>query len=56
MVLRRMQNTLINLLCSETVGDQRNFPPAGIYKTGKEAIEHIFSVGAGIGFADTWRL
>jgi glutamyl-tRNA reductase len=40
--------TLINLLCSETVGDNVIFQQLCYTKQGKEAIEHIFSVGAGL--------
>ena len=41
-------STLINLLCSETVGDNVIFQQLCYTKQGKEAIEHIFSVGAGL--------
>lgn len=41
-------NTLINLLCSETVGDADTFRQLCYIKNGQEAIEHIFSVGAGL--------
>lgn len=40
--------TLINLLCSETVGDKETFSQLAYIKQGNEAIEHIFSVGAGL--------
>lgn len=41
-------NTLINLLCSETIGDPDTFRQLCYVKQGSEAIEHIFSVGAGL--------
>ena len=41
-------STLINLLCSETVGDNVIFQQLCYTKQGNEAIEHIFSVGAGL--------
>jgi glutamyl-tRNA reductase len=41
-------NILINLLCSETVGDADTFRQLCYIKNGSEAIEHIFSVGAGL--------
>jgi glutamyl-tRNA reductase len=41
-------DTLINLLCSETVGDKDTFLQLAYIKQGQEAIEHIFSVGAGL--------
>ena len=41
-------NTLINLLCSETVGDEVIFQQLCYTKQGTEAIEHIFAVGAGL--------
>jgi len=40
--------TLIDLLCSETVGDKETFSRLAYTKQGSEAIEHIFSVGAGL--------
>jgi glutamyl-tRNA reductase len=40
--------TLINLLCSETAGDAMIFSQLSYVKQGKEAIQHIFSVGAGL--------
>jgi glutamyl-tRNA reductase len=39
---------LINLLCSETAGDSYNFLDKCYLKKGQEAVEHIFSVGAGL--------
>src|SRR5215217_5927728 len=39
---------LINLLCSQTVGDTKTFTQAAYIKKGTAAIEHVFQVGAGI--------
>jgi glutamyl-tRNA reductase len=39
---------LINLLCLETLGDVQTFIQSAYIKTGTEAIEHIFNVGAGL--------
>jgi glutamyl-tRNA reductase len=39
---------LINLLCSETVGDADNFKKEAYIKKGCAAIDHIFEVGAGL--------
>jgi glutamyl-tRNA reductase len=39
---------LINLLCSATEGDIKTFKQLAYIKRGKEAIEHLFSVGAGL--------
>lgn len=39
---------LIELLCSETVGDAETFKKSAYIKNGVEAIEHVFSVGAGL--------
>jgi glutamyl-tRNA reductase len=39
---------LIQLLCSETVGDAEAFKKAAYIKRGQEAVEHAFSVGAGL--------
>jgi glutamyl-tRNA reductase len=39
---------LINLLCLETLGDINTFIQSAYIKTGGEAIEHIFNVGAGL--------
>ena len=39
---------LINLLCLETLGDVNTFTQSAYIKTGHEAIEHIFNVGAGL--------
>lgn len=41
-------SVLVNLLCSETSGDKTLFQQLCYTKKGKEAIEHIFSVGAGL--------
>ena len=41
-------NILINLLCSETVGNADTFRQLCYIKNGSEAVEHIFSVGAGL--------
>ena len=41
-------NDLINLLCLETQGDVQAFYKAAYIKKGYEAIEHIFSVAAGL--------
>lgn len=39
---------LINLLCSETTGSAKTFKDLCYIKQGQEAVEHIFSVGAGL--------
>lgn len=39
---------LINLLCSETTGTADTFKELCYIKHGQEAVEHIFSVGAGL--------
>jgi glutamyl-tRNA reductase len=41
-------DTLVNLLCDETAGDVTTFRQLCYIKQGNEAIEHIFSVGAGL--------
>lgn len=41
-------NQLVNLLCGETTGDVGTFLQLCYIKQGNEAIEHIFSVGAGL--------
>jgi glutamyl-tRNA reductase len=41
-------NLLVDLLCSETAGDAETFQSLCYCKQGQEAIEHIFSVGAGL--------
>lgn len=39
---------LVELLCSETVGDSTTFRQSAYIKNGMDAIEHVFSVGAGL--------
>jgi glutamyl-tRNA reductase len=39
---------LVDLLCSETVGNMETFEKSAYIKNGIEAIEHVFSVGAGL--------
>lgn len=39
---------LVELLCSETTGDSKTFLESAYIKNGCEAIEHVFSVGAGL--------
>jgi glutamyl-tRNA reductase len=39
---------LVELLCSETTGDINTFKQLSYIKRGSEAIEHLFSVGAGL--------
>ncbi|MDB5197599.1 MAG: hemA, partial [Flaviaesturariibacter sp.] len=39
---------LVDLLCSETVGDAATFTKAAYIKNGEAAVEHLFSVGAGL--------
>jgi glutamyl-tRNA reductase len=41
-------NQLIELLCSQTVGDAETFKNSAYIKNGAEAIEHVFNVGAGL--------
>src|SRR5258708_28231134 len=41
-------DSLINLLCDETAADAATFRQLCYIKHGNEAIEHIFSVGAGL--------
>ena len=41
-------NTLVKLLCSETNGDADTFRQLCYIKQGNAAVEHIFSVGAGL--------
>lgn len=41
-------NTLIQLLCGVTVGDADTFLQLCYVKEGEEALQHIFSVGAGL--------
>jgi glutamyl-tRNA reductase len=39
---------LIELLCTQTLGDAETFRNSAYVKSGIEAIEHVFSVGAGL--------
>jgi glutamyl-tRNA reductase len=39
---------LVELLCSETVGDSQTFKQSAYIKNGMDAIEHMFDVGAGL--------
>jgi glutamyl-tRNA reductase len=39
---------LVDLLCSETLGDSKTFLESAYIKNGFQAIEHVFSVGAGL--------
>lgn len=39
---------LVELLCSQTVGNAETFKKAAYIKNGIEAIEHVFNVGAGL--------
>lgn len=39
---------LVELLCSETIGDSETFKKSAYIKTGIDAIEHAFHVGAGL--------
>jgi glutamyl-tRNA reductase len=39
---------LVELLCSETVGDAETFKKSAYIKNGVEAVEHVFNVGAGL--------
>ncbi len=39
---------LINLLCSETIGDAATFTQSAYVKNGTDAISHLFHVGAGL--------
>ena len=41
-------NQLIELLCSTVSGDSKTFSDAAYIKSGIEAVEHVFSVGAGL--------
>jgi glutamyl-tRNA reductase len=41
-------NQLIELLCSETLGDKEIFLQSAYIKNGPDAIEHVFNVGAGL--------
>ena len=39
---------LINLLCTQTIGNAHNFTQLAYIKNGKQAIEHLFNVAAGL--------
>ena len=39
---------LVELLCSETTGDAETFKQSAYIKNGRDAIDHIFNVGAGL--------
>src|ERR1700694_1665186 len=39
---------LVALLCTQTAGDMATFAQSAYIKSGTEAIEHVFSVGAGL--------
>ena len=39
---------LVDLLCSQTVGDAYTFTQAAYIKSGLEAVDHLFNVGAGL--------
>lgn len=39
---------LVNLLCSQTVGDAEMFNASAYIRNGIEAVEHLFNVGAGL--------
>jgi glutamyl-tRNA reductase len=39
---------LINLLCTQTLGNATSFNQLAYIKTGKKAIKHLFNVGAGL--------
>jgi glutamyl-tRNA reductase len=39
---------LVELLCSQTVGDSQTFKKSAYIKNGTDAIEHVFDVGAGL--------
>lgn len=39
---------LVELLCSETIGDTETFKNSAYIKHGMEAVEHVFNVGAGL--------
>jgi len=41
-------NQLINLLCSQTVGNSDTFRKSAYIKNGTEAVRHVFNVGAGL--------
>lgn len=39
---------LVELLCSETIGDTETFKNSAYIKHGMQAVEHVFNVGAGL--------
>jgi glutamyl-tRNA reductase len=39
---------LVNLLCSETVGNSKSFMLSAYVKNGMQAVQHMFNVGAGL--------
>ena len=41
-------DNLINLLCSQTVGDAATFSRSAYVKNGQQAVDHLFNVGAGL--------
>ncbi|HEY0041102.1 MAG TPA: glutamyl-tRNA reductase, partial [Flavisolibacter sp.] len=41
-------NQLVDLLCSQTVGNAETFKKAAYIKNGTEAVQHVFNVGAGL--------
>jgi len=41
-------NDLIHLLCTETAGDAATFKSSAYIKSGMEAVDHVFNVGAGL--------
>ena len=41
-------DTLIDLLCTQTAGNISNFKKSAYIKSGKDAVEHLFNVGAGL--------
>ena len=46
--LANSEKALVNLLCSKTTGSVETFNQLSYIKKGTEAIEHLFSVGAGL--------
>ena len=49
-------NLLVSLLCNETIGDADTFRQLCYIKQGSEAIEHIFSVAAGLDSAGRFEV
>jgi glutamyl-tRNA reductase len=41
-------NQLVDLLCSQTVGNAETFKKAAYIKNGTDAVQHVFNVGAGL--------